>query len=211
MIKLPALAGALALACTATQAAHATYQRNWDRLGPTAVPHYNWRTLSTNETIRAQQHLITLDRHVLRMWVASRWTRLTAHVATSTPSRLSRPMPAAIRWRQKHLAWTLRELHERLRQATPTTASHWALWHCITNGAYPGAHHEGNGYNGPYSGPLGMTTPWAGHYPTGSDWVHTPVGVVYGYAEQEYARNGYSRSWLEGQWPQTSPPCLGFA
>lgn len=87
--------------------------------------------------------------------------------------------------------------------------AHEALWECITNGAYPGAAHEGNGYNGSFTGPLGMTTPWAGHFPTGSDWVHTPVSVVYGFAEQEFEANGGSISWLEGQWPNTSPPCLG--
>lgn len=92
----------------------------------------------------------------------------------------------------------------------PTFSFHWAGWSCITNGAYAGAPHEGNGYNGSYTGPLGMTTPWAGHYPTGSDWVHTPISVVYGFAEQEAARNNFNYSWMQGQWPRTFPPCAGF-
>lgn len=101
------------------------------------------------------------------------------------------------------------EARHRLIPPAPRIA-HEALWKCITNGAYPGAAHEGNGYNGSYSGPLGMTTPWGGHMPTGSDWVHTPVETVYADAEAEYAKSGYSTLWLHGQWPNTSPPCAGF-
>ncbi len=30
-------------------------------------------------------------------------------------------------------------------------------------------------------------------------------------AERQYRASGYSVAWLEGQWPNTSPPCLGYA
>ncbi len=96
---------------------------------------------------------------------------------------------------------------KKLLTPPPPVIPHWGLWSCITNGAYPGAPHEGNGYNGPYTGPLGMTTPWMGHMPPGSDWVHSPVSAVYAIAEQEYKNSGYSESWLFGQWPNTGPPC----
>lgn len=96
---------------------------------------------------------------------------------------------------------------KRLLTPPAPVVSNWGLWSCITNGAYPGAPHEGNGYNGPYSGPLGMTTPWMGHYPPGSDWVHSDTAAVYALAEQEYRKSGYSLAWLHGQWPETSPPC----
>lgn len=86
--------------------------------------------------------------------------------------------------------------------------AHWGLWSCITNGAYPGAPHEGNGYNGLYTGWLGMTTPWMGHYPPGSDWVHSSQSAVYAIAEEEYRNSGYSRNFIIGQWPNTGPPCL---
>ncbi len=29
-------------------------------------------------------------------------------------------------------------------------------------------------------------------------------------AETGYRQSGYSTAWLEGQWPNTSPPCLGY-
>lgn len=88
--------------------------------------------------------------------------------------------------------------------------AHFAGWSCITNGAYPGAAHEGNGYNGSFTGPLGMTTPWMGHYPPGRDWVHTPAVEVYRIAEAESAKRGFSYSWMVGQWPNTFPPCARF-
>lgn len=114
----------------------------------------------------------------------------------------------AIRWLAKELNETKAVLHPRV-----SAASHYAGWSCITNGAHPGVPgdpHEGNGYNGSYVGPLGMTTPWAGHYPTGRDWVHTPISVVYAIAEQEAARHGFNYAWMRGQWPRTFPPCAGY-
>jgi len=116
------------------------------------------------------------------------------------------------RWNCTALRWLKREYDETEAVLHPrvTASSHYTGWSCITNGAYPGAPHEGNGYNGSYVGPLGMTTPWAGHYPTGSDWVHTPLTVVYGYAEQEGARHGFADWWMRQQWPRTYPPCSGF-
>lgn len=109
--------------------------------------------------------------------------------------------------------WLARVMVERIAEAKRRLAvsragsGHYAGWACITNGAYPGAPHEGNGYNGSYTGPLGMSTPWAGHSPPASDWVHTPVSAVYAIAEQEAARHGFSYSWMVSQWPSTYPPC----
>lgn len=105
--------------------------------------------------------------------------------------------------------WLAKVAAARLARLFPVVG-HFAGWSCITNGAYPGAAHEGNGYNGSFTGPLGMTTPWAGRYPTGADWVHTPVATVYADAEQEAAKHGWAWSWMQGQWPNTFPPCARF-
>lgn len=83
-------------------------------------------------------------------------------------------------------------------------AGHWALWDCIHNGAYPTAPHEGNSTSGLYTGYLQMTSPWMGH---SGDWGSMGTGV-YAVAEQAWAANGYSISFLYHQWPQTSPPCV---
>jgi hypothetical protein len=53
-----------------------------------------------------------------------------------------------------------------------------------------------------------MTSGWAG-YPI-SDWNTVPIAEVYADAEAQYRASGYSVAWLEGQWPNTSPPCLGY-
>lgn len=92
------------------------------------------------------------------------------------------------------------------REATALPA-HYAGWHCITYGAYAGAPHEGHGYNGPYSGPLQMTTPWMGQsYP----WASMSDLAVYQVAEHVAAAQGFSYSFMAGQWPATFPPCAGF-
>jgi hypothetical protein len=111
------------------------------------------------------------------------------------------------RWHKERLQKIVAILHPQ------PVVSHWTMWRCITHGPSfndTGAH-EGNGHNGSYTGPLGMTTPWAGHMPSTGDWVTAPLAEVYGDAETEFARNGYSRSWLGQQWPRTSVACLRYA
>lgn len=121
-----------------------------------------------------------------------------------------------LRW-ERHL-WVhrrviARRLVSRHLRARASTASggvaHWGLWNCIHNGRYPGAPHEGNSSSGTYTGPLQMTAGWDG-FPV-SNWYYIPIPTVYRDAEIGFARSGYSTSWLEGQWPNTAPPCLGFA
>lgn len=92
----------------------------------------------------------------------------------------------------------------------PVLVGHVAGWSCITNGATPHSAHEGNGYNGSYTGWLGMTTPWLGHNPPASDWVHSDQMAVYAIAESEAAARHWSDSFMRGQWPQTYPPCADF-
>lgn len=113
-----------------------------------------------------------------------------------------------------HGARARRLEHEiyRLQHPVPQIG-HEQGWRCITNGAHPGSPgdpHEGNGYNGSYAGPLGMTTPWSGHYPPGGDWVHSSVSAVYAIAEREAAKHRWSYSWMQGQWPRTFPPCAHY-
>jgi len=118
--------------------------------------------------------------------------------------RIVRAKVRAHRWLVRYAT---RRRDEALARLLP---AHYAGWLCITNGASPTSAHEGNGYNGPYSGPLGMTTPWMGHYPPGSDWVHSNPIDVYRIAEEVMARSGFSYSAMKGQWPNTYPPCAGL-
>lgn len=125
-------------------------------------------------------------------------------------------MPAHRRSSCRSVPWRAtcvraRRLLRVARARTRTARSaHYAGWSCITNGASPRAPHEGNGHNGPYSGPLGMTTPWMGHMPPGGDWVRAPRVAVYAIAESVAAAHQFSYSFMAGQWPRTFPPCAGY-
>jgi hypothetical protein len=136
----------------------------------------------------------------------ARWMVASRHSSCSTvpwtvTCKHARGMLGAHRWL----------LHRaRVKYQRYTLPSHYAGWSCITNGAYPRAPHEGNGYNGSYSGPLGMTTPWLGFYPPGGDWVHAPRAAVYAIADKVASAHHYSYGFMHGQWPATYPPCARF-
>lgn len=192
-MKLGVLVAAAVAACTltATAGAHIVHPGCTSKLSPRAE-------LACARTNR---------QHALATIVWARATQRTVRFLDATPAfRLQRVVDDH-RWLYRVMSVRVAEAQRRI--AAAARPAHYALWSCITNGAYPGAAHEGNGYNGSYSGPLGMTTPWAGHYPPGSDWVHSDVVAVYAIAEKEYANRGYSSAWLRGQWPNTSPPCIG--
>lgn len=82
--------------------------------------------------------------------------------------------------------------------------AHEQLWLCIHRGEGAWNANTGNGY---YGG-LQMTISWDGLIYRAD--LHSPYEQMRA-AETGYRESGYSRSWLEGQWPNTSPPCLGYA
>ena len=111
-----------------------------------------------------------------------------------------------LRWIDR--LWMRRRLSAKHSAAatSPTRNSslHYALWICIHHGeAGTWNANTGNGY----LGGLQMTPDWGG--------VARPdllsASQQMGLAERGYRASGYSRAWLEGQWPNTSPPCLGYA
>jgi hypothetical protein len=104
--------------------------------------------------------------------------------------------------------WTvLAHLTEQLRslQSARAWPAHHQLWLCIHSGEGAWDSDTGNGY---YGG-LQMTAGWLGYFP-GTANQYTQLQQE-NYAEQGYKDSGYSRSWLGGQWPNTSPPCLQYA
>lgn len=162
-----------------------------------------------------QAHATTHYRYVWRRWWRGHRSQASARAAQPRCAAVGVRMPRWVCWYAAAARWEARELAQTrarlVAAAAPAPAGHWRLWACITDGAYAGAPHEGDGYNGPYSGPLGMTTPWAGHYPQpGRDWVSSARAYVYATAEQEYAAHGYSSAWVYGQWPNTGPPCAAY-
>lgn len=117
----------------------------------------------------------------------------------------------ATRWTAHELAKTRAQLsaRQRARQRAAAQPAHLALWRCIErgesggDGVHPGSE---SASNGTHFNVLQMTDPWAGHDPIGQSYA-----TIEAWAEQEYAANGYSRSWLEGQWGQTISPCWQYA
>jgi hypothetical protein len=161
-----------------------------------------------------QDHQLRRTIRVHRHWAWYWETKIhAAHTPTGYadrhPHSLSYLGYAARFWYRTHL----RVKHEavkilaRRRQQVLGAAGHLAGWSCITNGAYPGAPHEGHGWNGPYSGPLQMTNPWMGYSAPHGDWNSIGDRAVYAIADRVAAQHGYSYSWMAGQWPNTYPPC----
>jgi hypothetical protein len=160
----------------------------------------------------ARQHVSTAQLHRLRGGVA--WQRTTAwrsqdrayeaRTRTVYAERHTRS-PAYIRWiaqHWKHIRAEANAKAARLARLIP----HRGLWLCIHRG-------EGawNDPNAPFYGGLQMTSPWGTgvYYVERADWL-SPWEQMRK-AELGYIASGHSISWLRGQWPNTSPPCLGYA
>ncbi len=105
------------------------------------------------------------------------------------------------------LVWINHLWQRRQRNAsklTPRTRiGHLALWLCIHSREGAWNAQTGNGF---YGG-LQMTYGWDGL--VGNAALLSPSAQMQA-AETGYRQSGYSTAWLEGQWPNTSPPCLGY-
>jgi hypothetical protein len=107
--------------------------------------------------------------------------------------------------------WWSRQIqakHLRVHHAAVGGIAHLALWLCIHRGEGAWNANTGNGY---YGG-LQMTAGWYGG--SGHLASSDPPAVQMAAAEaglQAAIRQGREYSWLSGQWPNTSPPCLGYA
>lgn len=106
--------------------------------------------------------------------------------------------------------WLYRTMTVRAEEATHRIGmsdrpAHYALWLCIHGGEGAWPDDTGNGF---YGG-LQMTLGWYGGPGHKAGW--DPPIVQMRAAEAGYRASGYSRSWLGGQWPNTSPPCLAYA
>jgi len=104
------------------------------------------------------------------------------------------------------LDWINHRWLRRQRQASKLKPqayiAHLALWLCI---------HKGEGSwtdeGAPYYGGLQMTYGWGGLV---GDAAKLSPDAQMRAAETGYRQSGYSVGWLEGQWPNTSPPCLAY-
>jgi hypothetical protein len=109
---------------------------------------------------------------------------------------------AALRWSLPKLRAVVRQLHP-VRPAMPSALPpHESLWLCIHGGEGAWNANTGNGY---YGG-LQMTYGWLGLIPGRASDL-SPLQQMWA-AETGYRQAGFSQSWLFGQWPNTSPPCV---
>ncbi len=106
-----------------------------------------------------------------------------------------------------YLTWINHRWQHRMSRARRYALAHpaiphRALWLCIHSreGAW-------NDQGAPYYGGLQMTYGWDGLVENAA--LLSPAAQMRA-AETGYRRSGYSVSWLEGQWPNTSPPCLAY-
>lgn len=180
--------------------------------------------MSLSEIEHFQRHALARYLYVSRYflhWRETHYVRylLAADERMSPCSATGVLEPANYCWYAKAARWTQRELSETEKKLALTMLpSHIALWRCIAG--YPGARPgggtgESGGYQGASNGThfnvLQMTMPWGeGSYYV-ADPIHATADSVIAAAERGYAANGYSRSWLTGQWGQTVGPCLSFA
>ncbi len=137
--------------------------------------------------------------HRSRTWhwqdVAGRARTPTSHAERHTRS------VAYLAWIDR--LWSHRRITARRLAARQPTIAHLALWECIHRGEGAWNAQTGNGF---YGG-LQMTYGWDGL--VGNAALLLPTQQMQA-AETGYRRSGYSTAWLEGQWPNTSPPCLQY-
>lgn len=84
---------------------------------------------------------------------------------------------------------------------------HKGMWLCIHSGEASWTDHASNNphYGGLQMGPWFMSTYAPELHGTADKWP--PLQQMW-VAENAYKREHYSPSWLSGQWPKTSPPCV---
>lgn len=200
MNRLLALAGALALFLSLLLPAGSGAQ-SYSAKRPASIPHYNWRTMTVSETVAAQKHLISLDRTAIRVWVNSRWTRLSANVSIASPSRLAKPMPPEILWRQKQLGWLARELRERVgrRPAFHGGVPSWFWNQALCVHSHEGAWNDRGAFRG---GMQFLYSTWSSVGGTGDPADASPAEQIYR-AYLVWRRDG--GSWQE--WPNTARMC----
>jgi hypothetical protein len=138
-------------------------------------------------------------RHDLR-WI--RLHRSQPLYRLITPARYWRGRVKFDLWRMRVDRRTIAEARARLRARV---IAHRTLWLCIHSREGAWDANTGNGY----FGGLQMTAGWFGG--PGHLASSDPPAVQMRAAEVQYRASGYSIAWLEGQWPNTSPPCMSLA
>jgi hypothetical protein len=143
-------------------------------------------------------------RHDVR-WIRSHRSP-ALYALTRRPATYWRGRVKFDRWRMRVDRRSIVLAHAWQARLRASTIAHRALWLCIHSreaGAWDT--NTGNGY----FGGLQMTAGWYGG--PGHLASSDPAAVQMRAAEVQYRASGYSIAWLDGQWPNTAPPCLSLA
>jgi hypothetical protein len=111
---------------------------------------------------------------------------------------LIRPLDFAL---ISHRAWLRQDVAYVKRLAARLRPAHYNGWVCIhrLEGAW-------NDAGSPYFGGLQMSWNWMSAVPGGDAGKLAPMTQMW-IAERAAAKHGFSWSWMQGQWPNTFPPC----
>jgi hypothetical protein len=111
----------------------------------------------------------------------------------------------AKRWSCAAVKWLTREYSQTkaaMRPRVVGASSHWQGWLCIHSreGAW-------NDEGAPYYGGLQMSYGWMGRV---GDAAQLSPSQQIAAADAEARNHGYNYAWMQGQWPNTFPPCAGY-
>jgi hypothetical protein len=134
-------------------------------------------------------------------WIRARHSRT---LFAQTTAHYWRARLKFVLWRERVDRRTIVEARARLTTSHSTSVGHVALWLCIHRGE--GSWHD---TGDPYWGGLQMHPGWG--YGTSYYASNDSPLVQMQSAERGFAASGFSVAWLRQQWPNTAPPCLGFA
>lgn len=144
-------------------------------------------------------------RHAIRYHRSKTWRLQDSAGRSRTRSSHAERRTSSIQflWWIDHLWLRRQRAASKLRpRTTISRIGHYALWMCIHSreGAW-------NDEGAPYYGGLQMSYGWDGLV---TDAALLSPEQQMAAAETGYRQSGYSTAWLEGQWPNTSPPCLAY-
>lgn len=147
-------------------------------------------------------------RKAVRYYRTATWRSQKTALLKPSPSNYSEKRTSNI----AYLRWDVKLWRHKYIKAQKYAQNipHKGMWFCIHSGEASWTDHASNNphYGGLQMGSWFMRTYAPGllaRYGTADKWP--PLQQMW-VAENAYKREHYSRSWLSGQWPATSPPCV---
>lgn len=188
-------AAVAALALTATAFARTT--------------HHRWNTMTLTQRRAVVARVVRVQRSHVRRWFESRTLADASVYRFCVALGTSVPGPVCVHGQKlTHALTVLRHIDARLTARAAAARQqalvhdHYSGWLCIHSREGAWNANTGNGY----LGGLQMTPGWGGL--ARPDLA--PPSVQIATAEYQASLNHWSYTWMQGQWPNTFPPCAGY-